>query len=70
MCWATKVDNALRATDGNLLNISKAMKRMAVSNVLVVGMKGLGVEIGAFSFYLELEQGLKPMQPRMSSSPV
>jgi hypothetical protein len=46
------------------------MKRMAVSNVLVVGMKGLGVEIGAFSFYLELEQGLKPMQPRMSSSPV
>jgi ubiquitin-activating enzyme E1 len=27
------------------------MKRMAASNVLIVGMQGLGVEIGAFVLY-------------------
>jgi len=29
-----------------ILTVSAAMKRMAVSNVLIVGMQGLGVEIG------------------------
>lgn len=27
-----------------------AMKRMAVANVLVMGLKGVGVEIGAFHY--------------------
>ena len=30
----------------DILTIAVAMKRMAASNVLIVGMKGLGVEIG------------------------
>jgi hypothetical protein len=35
-------------------NIRVAMKRMAVSNVLIVGVQGLGVEIGEF-FPLSLD---------------
>lgn len=31
------------------LMVSVAMKKMATSNVLIVGMKGLGVEIGKLS---------------------
>lgn len=30
----------------SLLKLTTAMKKMANSNVLIVGMKGLGVEIG------------------------
>ena len=33
-------------SDPRLLIFDLAMKRMAASNVLVVGVKGLGVEIG------------------------
>lgn len=37
---------------------SVAMKRMASSNVLIVGMKGLGVEIGVFAFLTVSKQKL------------
>lgn len=42
----------LYAIYGLLLHITgfTAMKRMAVSNVLIVGMHGLGVEIGRVVF--------------------
>ena len=34
------------------------MKRMSTSNVLVVGLKGLGVEIGWFSYLDEVDSQL------------
>lgn len=67
MCWVTKVISTLRLSMEQLLNSSEAMKRMAASNVLIVGMKGLGVEIGAFAIHQDLEQKLTTIQPRMSS---
>lgn len=48
------------------------MKRMAVSNVLVVGMKGLGVEIGesisaTYDGYFRILLLLLYLQPRTSA---
>ena len=36
--------------DDRLLMFRSAMKRMAVSNVLIVGVQGLGVEIGESNY--------------------
>ena len=53
------------------LTIYVAMKRMAASNVLVVGLQGLGVEIGTMitSMYartFDLTTGTRSEKPRVS----
>jgi hypothetical protein len=45
MCLDMKVLSLLRSSGAQLISVS-AMKRMAVSNVLIVGVQGLGAEIG------------------------
>jgi hypothetical protein len=46
------------------------MKRMAVSNILIVGLRGLGVEIGAWAS-VETRAAANPLlQPRTSVLPV
>lgn len=46
MYSAMKVTGYLNRRRVFILTSSAAMKRMAASNVLIVGVKGLGVEIG------------------------
>jgi hypothetical protein len=45
MCLDMKVLSLLRCSGSQLISVT-AMKRMAVSNVLIVGVQGLGAEIG------------------------
>lgn len=46
MSWVMKVPASFLARRAGILNQLLAMKKMAASNVLVVGVQGLGVEIG------------------------
>ena len=51
MSWDMKVTHNVLFSY-NMLILVLAMKKMAVSNVLIVGAQGLGVEIGRVSSLL------------------